>query len=58
VEGMVPLRNLTDDYYLVMEDEYTVVGRKYGRRFRLGDHVEVRLENVDIAMMRIDFELP
>jgi exoribonuclease R len=27
VEGMVPLRLLTDDYYLVMEDDYTVVGK-------------------------------
>ncbi len=57
VEGMVPLRNLEDDYYHVLEDSYTVVGRRHGRRFRIGDRVEVRLAEVDPLLMRIDFSL-
>jgi ribonuclease R len=57
IEGLVPLRNLTDDYYLVKEDEFTVVGRRLGRRFRLGDALDVRLEKVEIDLMRIDFDL-
>lgn len=56
VEGMVPMRMLTDDYYLLKEDDFTVIGKKFGRRFRLGDHLQVRLSNADIDMMRIDFE--
>ncbi|HOJ28762.1 MAG TPA: ribonuclease R [Spirochaetota bacterium] len=57
IEGMVPLKFLTDDYYLVNEDDYTVIGRRLGRRFRLGDLVKVRLINVDTDFMRIDFEV-
>lgn len=57
IEGMVPLRNLTDDYYLVQEDEFTVVGRKYGTRYRLGDDVRVTLQAADIERMRIDFDI-
>jgi len=57
IEGMVPLRTLTNDYYLVNEDEFTVVGRRLGRRFRLGDRVRVRLIGVEIETMRIDFEV-
>jgi ribonuclease R len=57
IEGMVPLKFLTDDYYLVNEDDYTVIGRRLGRRFRLGDLVTVRLKNVDIDLMRIDFDV-
>ena len=57
IEGLVPLRLLTDDYYLVMEDEFTVVGKRLGRRFRLGDRLKVRLAKVDIAELHIDFEL-
>ncbi|HRZ25884.1 MAG TPA: ribonuclease R [Spirochaetota bacterium] len=57
IEGLVPMRNLTDDYYIVKEDEFTIVGRRLGRRFRLGDSIEVRLEKVDIELMRIDFDL-
>jgi len=57
VEGLVPLRFLTDDYYLVQEDEFTVIGRRLGRRFRLGDRLRVRLASADPATMRIDFDL-
>jgi ribonuclease R len=57
IEGMVPMRNLTNDYYLVQEDEFSVVGRRFGKRYRLGDHVDVKVENVDIERMRIDFNL-
>ncbi len=56
-EGMVPLRTLTDDFYLVNEDDFTVIGKRLGRRFRLGDHVTVRLTSVDITTMRMDFEV-
>ncbi len=55
IEGMVPLRFLTDDFYLVQEDEYTVIGRRLGRRFRLGDRIKVKLVSVEIETMRIDF---
>ena len=56
-EGMVPLRTLTDDFYLVNEDDFTVIGKRLGKRFRLGDHVTVRLTSVDIVTMRMDFEV-
>ena len=56
VEGMIPMRALTDDFYVVMEDDYTVVGRKYGKRFRLGDRIFARLTLCDSDNMRIDFE--
>ncbi len=58
VEGMVPLRYLTDDYYIVREDDYTVIGKRYSKRFRLGDKLEARLALVDMETMRIDFDLP
>ncbi|MCX8122889.1 MAG: ribonuclease R [Spirochaetes bacterium] len=57
IEGMVPLKFLTDDYYLVNEDEYTVIGKRLGRRFRLGDIIKVRLKSVDTDLMRIDFDV-
>jgi ribonuclease R len=57
IDGMIPLRFLTDDFYLVNEDEYTVVGRKWGRRFRLGDRMNVRLVSADPDLMRIDFDI-
>ncbi len=57
IEGMVPLRFLTDDYYLVKEDDYSVTGRRLGRRFRIGDRLRVRLKEVSYETMRIDFDV-
>jgi ribonuclease R len=57
IDGMVPIWSLTDDFYLVKEDEYTVIGKKYGRRFRMGDRVRVKLNSVEIERMIIDFEV-
>ncbi|HOT44859.1 MAG TPA: VacB/RNase II family 3'-5' exoribonuclease [Spirochaetota bacterium] len=57
IDGMVPLWTLTDDFYLVNEDEYTVIGRKHGRRFRMGDRVNVKLTSVELDRIVIDFEV-
>jgi len=57
IEGMVPLKNLTDDYYILKEDDFTIIGRKYNRRYRLGDKIRARLVTADIEMLRIDFDL-
>ncbi len=57
VEGFIPLRALTDDFYLVNEDDYTIIGRRFGRRFRLGDKIKARLTGADIYTSRIDFDI-
>jgi len=57
VEGMVPMRTLTDDYYIVQEDEFTLVGKRLGKRFRIGDRVTVRCNDVNMELFRIDFEV-
>ncbi|MCL1833502.1 MAG: VacB/RNase II family 3'-5' exoribonuclease, partial [Leptospirales bacterium] len=57
IEGMVPLKNFTDDYYILKEDDFTIIGRKYNKRYRLGDKIKVRLIVVDMENLRIDFEL-
>ena len=57
VEGMVPLEFMTDDYYAFIPEEHAVLGRRTGRRFRLGDPVTVRVEGVDLASRRVTFQL-
>ena len=57
VEGMVPLESMTDDYYAYIPEEHAVLGRRTGRRFRLGDPVTVRVEGVDLAGRRVTFQL-
>ncbi len=57
VEGMVPLEFMTDDYYAYIPEEHAVLGRRTGRRFRLGDPVTVRVEGVELASRRVTFQL-
>ncbi len=57
VEGMAPLEFMTDDYYRFIPEEHAVLGRRTGRRFRLGDPVTVRVEGVDLSARRVTFQL-
>ncbi|MEW6511349.1 MAG: ribonuclease R [Bacteroidota bacterium] len=57
VEGMIPIRELTDDYYLYDEKHYALRGRSRGKVYRLGDHVDVRVLRVQPEERRIDFVL-
>jgi ribonuclease R len=57
VEGMVHVRNMEDDYYEYDQKNYTLIGRREGRRFRLGDKVNVRVLSVDPERGEIDFVL-
>ncbi len=42
-DGLVPVRSLPDDYYIHDEARHSLVGRRSGRAYRLGDAVEVLL---------------
>jgi ribonuclease R len=57
VEGLVHVNSLMDDYYLLREEEYALVGERTGKRFRLGDPLRVRVSRVDRLERKIDFVL-
>ncbi|MEM7172284.1 MAG: ribonuclease R [Pseudomonadota bacterium] len=46
-EGLIPLRALTDDYYDHDRSSHSLTGRRWGRSFRLGDRVSVKIEEVE-----------
>ena len=46
-EGYLPARRLADDYYELDRLGTALVGRRSGRRFRLGDGIAVRVERID-----------
>lgn len=56
-EGLVPMRNLDDDYYEYDERNYCLVGRRNHRRYSLGDKVTIKVERADIDKRQLDFEL-
>jgi ribonuclease R len=47
-EGLIHVTSLADDYYYLEAETHTLVGRSSGRRYRLGDRIEVTIARVDI----------
>src|SRR5690606_26445234 len=56
-EGMIALRDLPGDHYKFDQEKYAVVGQRTGRRFSLGDELEVMVRGVDMEKRTIDFSL-
>ncbi|MBO7607984.1 MAG: ribonuclease R [Paludibacteraceae bacterium] len=56
-EGMIPIRDLDDDFYSFDEKEYCLTGRKYRRTYRLGDEVVVRIKKTNLDKKQMDLEL-
>lgn len=56
-EGMIPLRDLQDDYYEFDERNYCLVGRRYHKRYALGDKVRIRVERANLERRQLDFAL-
>ena len=56
-EGLIRLRDMNDDYYVFDEKNYSILGKRTGRKIRLGDKVNVKLVRVDQEKREIDFVL-
>lgn len=57
IEGLLSFRDLGDDYYVYDEQRFEVWGKRTGRKFRIGDFVDVQLLKVDVAKGFIDFRI-
>jgi len=56
-EGMISLKFLDDDFYFLDEDNYKVVGAQFGKEFKLGDPIRIKVRKIDLAKKQMDFEL-
>lgn len=54
-EGLVPMRDLADDYYDFDEKNYCLVGRRHNNRYRLGDPVKVQVARAALERKQLDF---
>ncbi len=57
VEGLIRMRDMSDDYYLFDEKRYQLMGRSRGKVYRLGDSVRVQVVSVDPETREIDFAI-
>ncbi|MGV3685974.1 MAG: ribonuclease R [Daejeonella sp.] len=56
-EGMVRLRDLNDDFYVLDEKNYCIIGQRRKKKFQLGDEVTIMVKKVDLGKRQIDFSL-
>lgn len=56
-EGMIPIRDLDDDYYVMDEKNYCLVGRRYNKKYQLGDELTVKVAKANLDKKQLDFVL-
>ncbi len=56
-EGMIRLRDINDDFYVLDEKNYRIIGQRKRKVFQLGDEVEIKVKKVDLSKRQIDFSL-
>lgn len=56
-EGMIRLRDLNDDFYVLDEKNYCIIGQRRKKKYQLGDEVRILVKKVDLAKRQIDFSL-
>lgn len=54
IEGMIRLRDLNDDYYILDQQNYQIVGKHRRKVYRLGDKVKVKVHKVNTEHRWID----
>lgn len=57
IEGMVHVSKIPGDYFLYDEQSYEMVGRDTGIKYKLGQKVQVQVEQTDRFLRTIDFIL-
>jgi ribonuclease R len=56
-EGMVRLRDITDDFYTLDEKNFAIIGQRKKKTYQLGDEVQIKVKKVDLEKRQIDFTL-
>jgi ribonuclease R len=54
-EGLIRVRDLEGDFYVLDEKKYSLIGRRTKKQFRLGDKITVKLVRVDLENLELDF---
>lgn len=56
-EGMIALRDIGDDLYVLNEREFVIRGNSNKKEIRLGDELSIKVKNVNLDEYTIDYTL-
>ena len=54
-EGMIPMRDLDDDFYEFDERNYCLIGRRTHHRISLGDKMKIRVASANLEKKQLNF---
>lgn len=56
-EGMVPMRDLNDDYYDFDEKNFLLRGRRHHHKYQLGDAIRIKVAHANLEKRQLDFTI-
>ena len=56
-EGMVPMHDLSGDYYEFDEAHYCLIGRRHHSKYQLGDPIRIKVARANLEKRQLDFTL-
>ncbi len=56
-EGMVPMRDLDDDYYDFDEKNFLLRGRRHHHKYQLGDAIRIKVAHANLEKRQLDFTI-
>ena len=56
-EGMIPIRDLGNDYYDFDEKNFVIVGRRHHTKYQLGDPIRIQVARANVERKQLDFTL-
>jgi len=56
-EGLIKLRDLMDDSYTYDKSTHAVYGSRHGKRFQLGDQVQIKVVKANLIQKQLDFKI-
>ncbi|MDX1285022.1 MAG: ribonuclease R, partial [Draconibacterium sp.] len=57
IEGMVPIAELDDDFYIFDENNFALIGRHTNKTYQLGDKVNVKVWRTNLERKQLDFRM-
>ena len=56
-EGMIPMRDIADDYYDFDEKNFCLIGRRHHNKYSLGDAIRIKVAQANLEKKQLDFTL-
>ncbi|HZK02975.1 MAG TPA: ribonuclease R [Bacteroidaceae bacterium] len=56
-EGLIPIRTLVGDFFEFDEKNYSLIGQKTHKRYRLGDTIKIEVTHCNLDKKQMDFAL-